>query len=307
MIKSDERYTLKEFLEKKHLKLEDLPFAVLQGDQGVVGDFFKTTVQMTTNEASYLDMLYEFGHSGLKRISYILESELNDITTDSPEYSTAAQTFRAYFINTVKFKYLNKWKKLYDTLNLEYNPIKPYDIKTTTNKNSHETATRDKSDDISKTEQNVGSKKDILDVTDDVTSTSNVKENGTNTDTRDGTDNNKVFGYNSEESVNYDENTNTDNRNSTTDNTTDSTSNDNRIRNDTRSISSQDDYTHTETNKYNTKDDNMREDIEESTRVGNIGNTTIQELVAQERELLNWQFWDVVFDDVDTIYTSGMF
>lgn len=307
MIRRDERFTLKQLLDENHFKNEDLPLSIFQKDNGDVGTFFKNTINVDENSASYLDMYYEFAHSGLKRISFLLESEFADITTEMPEYSTAAQTFRAYLINTVKFKYLDKWKKLYETLNLEYNPIKPYDIKTTENKNGNETFTSKKTDEISKTDKNNGTRKDILDVTDDVTSTSNIKETGTTDDTRDGTDANNVFGYNSNEATNYDENINYEKRNSKLENSTDNTSNDNRIRNDTRNVTLTDDNVHTENNSQNRNDTTTKEDINTTTRVGNIGNTTIQELITQERELLNWQFWDVVFDDLDRIYTSGMF
>lgn len=42
------------------------------------------------------------------------------------------------------------------------------------------------------------------------------------------------------------------------------------------------------------------------TRTGNIGNITLQELTNQQREMLQWQFWDVVFQDCDTVLTRGM-
>lgn len=49
------------------------------------------------------------------------------------------------------------------------------------------------------------------------------------------------------------------------------------------------------------RDNNIDRDI---TRKGNIGNTTNQELIRQERELLMYQFWDSVYKDMDDILTQ---
>lgn len=43
------------------------------------------------------------------------------------------------------------------------------------------------------------------------------------------------------------------------------------------------------------------------TRNGNIGNLTRQELIAKQRELLQWQFLDVVFDDLDKVLSCGAY
>lgn len=39
------------------------------------------------------------------------------------------------------------------------------------------------------------------------------------------------------------------------------------------------------------------------TREGNIGNVTMQQLTQQQREMLQWQFWDVIFTDTDKLLT----
>lgn len=44
-----------------------------------------------------------------------------------------------------------------------------------------------------------------------------------------------------------------------------------------------------------------------TTRTGNIGNITKQQLIEQQREMLQWQFFDQVFADCDTVLTRGMF
>lgn len=39
------------------------------------------------------------------------------------------------------------------------------------------------------------------------------------------------------------------------------------------------------------------------TRKGNIGNISMQDLTKKQREMLEWQFWDVVFSDTDKLLT----
>ena len=53
-----------------------------------------------------------------------------------------------------------------------------------------------------------------------------------------------------------------------------------------------------------TRDNEFERDV---TRKGNIGNRTNQELVRQQRDLLMFQFFDVVFDDVDRILTMSIY
>lgn len=45
--------------------------------------------------------------------------------------------------------------------------------------------------------------------------------------------------------------------------------------------------------------DNTREIV----RKGNIGNVTMQQLTEQQREMLQWQLWDVIFADTDKLLT----
>lgn len=41
------------------------------------------------------------------------------------------------------------------------------------------------------------------------------------------------------------------------------------------------------------------------TRKGNIGNTTLQELIDEQRRMLQWQFFNIAFADVDSVISSG--
>lgn len=57
------------------------------------------------------------------------------------------------------------------------------------------------------------------------------------------------------------------------------------------------------TNTYNRTNPKSRD----TSRVGNIGNTTIQELVKQEREKLMYQLWDTICLDLDSVLTRSKY
>lgn len=45
----------------------------------------------------------------------------------------------------------------------------------------------------------------------------------------------------------------------------------------------------------------------ELTRKGNIGNITKQELLEKERDVWQWQIWDVIFKDLDSVLTRSKY
>ena len=56
------------------------------------------------------------------------------------------------------------------------------------------------------------------------------------------------------------------------------------------------------------KTDSETEDVERSlNRSGNIGVTTTQQMLQQERELWNYNFFDSVFEDLDKVLTLGVY
>lgn len=145
-----------------------------------------------------------------------------------------------------------RWKKLWETMNYDYNPIENYNMKESS------TDTRDGSTEVDHTTigNNMGSNNTII------KNTSNIL--------------NSVYGFNSVESVNSDDSNGTSDGNST------ETSESN----------------NSETRKGNTtlSDKNLHS----LTRSGNIGVTTTQQMITQERELVIWKFFDdVVFADMD--------
>ena len=159
----------------------------------------------------------------------------------------------------IKYRFSNKWQKLVDTINLEYNPIKPYDMTI------------------------VDTKEDTMDAdTSTQSTTTNTREN-TEENSATSNNNNDIYGFNSSNAVPSDKSNNTSNDTTTT--------------------------TGTDTNERNIdieydRTNNVTRNI---TRNGNIGNTTQQELIKQERQILEYQFMDTVFNDLDSVFTRSKY
>lgn len=130
-----------------------------------------------------------------------------------------------------------------------------------------------------------------MDVSDDTTE--NVNNSGTdtlnetshenNTNNINTTDNNthKVYGFNSSNGNNADA--------------------------DERSIDSDETSENSKTNNSSHNFENTGNSNSERTilRKGNIGNKTFSELIVQEREQLQYQFLDVVYNDLDSVLTRS--
>ena len=91
------------------------------------------------------------------------------------------------------------------------------------------------------------------------------------------------YGFDSEDAVPTDVNTN-DNTTTTTGNTTGKGS-----------------------ASRSTNEDNKQLSGRNITRKGNIGNHTMQELVEQQRELLRYQIFDTIYEDLDSVLTRSRY
>lgn len=207
----------------------------------------------------HLDTLY-ITHSGDKFVAPIVYKLLgdDDFLDTSKRIVIATMIYEKYKVN---------WKKLYDTLTFEYEPIYNYDV------TEHEVIVEDED----------GTKTGTVNVVDsymrDVDSTSS----STNTDhSLDG-----VYGFNSNEAVNSD--------------VTDSNVTDNGTNTERRTDS--DDNT-TTNNLANTMDKTTTRDWN---RKGNIGVVSSQDLIVKERNLWLWNFFEQVFNDIDKEITLKVY
>lgn len=117
------------------------------------------------------------------------------------------------------------------------------------------------------------------------TNSSNKLDNGSRTsnETISGERDDSSYGFNSPQSVPTDES-----QNSSESSASDEISNSSTIET---------------SNEYTRSNPTTRE----LTRKGNIGNITKQELLEKERDVWEWQIWDVIFKDLDSVLTRSKY
>ena len=208
-----------------------------------------------------LDIEYFGNISGGKIVSPIIDRIVTNETISNAEITKIA--------NIIISMYYSKWIKLYNTLNLEYNPISNYDmLEVMTN-------------DITATQYGKTTTR-----TDNLTHA----KTGTETDVPNLTKNNskEVFGFNSAAAVD-------------TDNQSDVTTGSDQI-----TYNTQESDTGTQANVDSGSDTRTRN--YRLTRSGNIGVTTTQQMIEQERNIAIWDFfYKVVFPDVDRVMTIAIY
>lgn len=194
-------------------------------------------------------------------------------------------------VDWIKALYLKKWQKLYATMSLEYAPIENYSMiethQGTINNNgtlarssNNNTTTKGQND--SKTQNETG-----------VRGTETEKPNEKIAV------NNDIYAFDSEGAVkNTLQNTS---RTGTSENKTqtDTTSTTTEVNNGTQVV--------TATDTDNTTSNSVETNTYTLTRKGNIGVTTSQQMIQSERELWLWNFFEVVFQDLDKILTLSVY
>lgn len=255
-----------------------------------------------------VDYEYVFNHSGKKLISGLIISLLKSKgAEDTQNFGIFENGVDTSIMDIIVLRFADKWGKLVETLNFEFDPISPYEMKIDESTTDEMDST--KQNNMTSKRENSESRSETRDHTDKSQrdGTVNITENETLDDKKDGTSAHNVFGYNSTEEVSDSTESYNDNENSTRQNTSENTNSDTLDRTEKHTITATDALNESgsrdNTETYHRSNPTTRE----LTRKGNIGNTTRQELIAQQREMLQWQFWNVVFDDVDTVITRGMF
>lgn len=290
-----------------------------------------------------LDMKYHGNHSGMKKISPLLEALSNDDVIDNKDLTDIAN---------ILFEIYNKpWTKLYATMSLEYNPIENYrmvesEVANGTNTGTVETdnnVTYGKQNDVNETSANTGTVSDNTTLTKNTTqtTTNNLTDTVNNTveelpaevitknSSNSNTSQDSVFGFDSVDAVNTDKtvdngsvedtethsgkNTTTTQQSSTktgtveiSDTGTDTTAS---TRTDdlhyTKSYT--DSSSGTDTSKEKRTDALENHTDRTLTRSGNIGVTTSQQMIESERQLWLWKYFDIIFKDVDSLLTIDIY
>ena len=122
-----------------------------------------------------IDVDYIYNNSGLKSLScllynmikgYVMYADTNDLVIDSTgnhvTWDYVVTKMDQQIINTIiKIRFKDKWTKLIETLNYDYDPLSPYQMKVTDENNSNLTS------------NNTDSSSDTFDSNSDTTNTTN--------------------------------------------------------------------------------------------------------------------------------------
>ena len=210
-----------------------------------------------------LDIAYFTNHSGGKFCSPLVKFSIH------AESGLVGETQRRIIAKVIVAKYLNNWNHLWETNVAVYSPIHNYDMY--------------EERDLATTDDNVETTDGELSRTGTEGLTHGMVESTQHGRTED----NVGYKYGLNTTV-YQQNPSDENMSTeggttvTTDSGTDTT---------TRNLVDSTDQTVTE--------DNEGTEHEETHRYGNIGVTTTQKLIQEERNLWLWNFFDEVFNDLD--------
>lgn len=197
----------------------------------------------TTITGDLLDFEYMYNQSGDKIISPAVEKNLTDGELSTADFNKLC--------DVVWMMYNKRWARLWEILNVEFNPIENYSMSDVhTFEHGH-------------IETNSG--------------TDTTNRTGTDTVTHTGDNESEVSAFNSSS---YQD------ASKVTQNTTDL---------DTRNMADSLVHGHILTNSG--------VDTERTTRSGNIGITTSQQMAASSLELWKWNYFYDIFRDVDSIFT----
>lgn len=275
--------------------------------------------EWSTDDIESLDEEYLNNWSGEKEVSLVVNNLIDDGAT--------TVTVLDIITSLIKARYYTKWKKLHDTLTVEYSATSPYMMKVsdinhieggetgTNNSTNTRTPNLTESTASSKTANTTGNETNSNNV--NTKSTDIGTENGTEiTEVSDSTENG-IYGYNSSAAVGDTNssginNSSITNVNSTSD-SSDVTTNGSSSRDNTISSSESGNITKSSTGSETTaisgsdNKNNTEDSTRNITREGNIGNKTMQELLNEERDYWQWQLISVIFNDIDYVLAGGMY
>lgn len=251
-------------------------------------NLFNSLDMLEDNDFHSMDFDYIFNRSGLKTPSVMIEQIMYGYVVDMDgEYVITPEGKRVTWdyvllqidqdiIDTIiRVKFLKKWQGLADTLNIDYDPLNPFSMKIEENIDNN----------LSSNETNKNSRGTSY----------NSGSNGNN-NTTDNIENttgsaNQIFGFNSEDGVYSDS---VDGK---------------AISNRTNGNTYEDNFDSTEDSNYNSEGSYKRDNtiVRNTTRTGNIGNLSAQQLLEQQRQLLKYQIFETIYNDLDSVLTRSKY
>lgn len=251
---------------------------------------------------SQLDLGY-YSHSAQKLISPVVfdvSGNIDNIVNDSDlsELTTEQRTAIAGMIFNI---FNRKWSKLWNVYQITYDPKYNYVMDET--ETIERDVTRNSTDEGTIDTSNTGTITDSGSEGGSVTTDTAGSTTNTGTQSNDGTSNTEdgIFGFNSSISVGSDtsdnqtSNVRTDNLSSTNDETVTETRN--LTDGNTRTLDTTDVESRSITHSDSENDDTTRE----TNRAGTTGIYTPQQMLNEEIELWQWNFYKQVFEDIDSI------
>ena len=249
--------------------------------------FSKLNMQ-NENDFHSMDFDYMFNHSGLKTVSIMLEQLMYGyIVDENGEYVYTPEGKKVtwdYFVTQIdqdlinmiiRIKFLDKWNNLADTLSYDYDPLNPFSMSVEENMSGNLTS--------KSTNQNNRTNK--------YTGNGSSENDGTVDTEGNSSSEDKIYGFNSTTGVNSD------------------SSSDERTTKTTNKNTSSTEYTDDESSQYNSNEDYSRDNTSErnTTRKGNIGNLSAQQLIEQQRDMLKYQIFDIIYQDLDSVLTRSKY
>ena len=258
-------------------------------------------------DGDILDIEYHGNRSGNKIISPLLENFIDE--------TGISQANAKKICSLIYHKNIKNWTKLWNTLVVEYNPIENYNMTESSNETSESNGNSSLNDSLShignSNRKNTGnvtnSEETSSSMSDKKKNTGTINNNVTNSNTNQ----NELYGFNSSFSIPSDRNngSNTETNKTTNDitETVTGSSNENKSNTLTNNLKEENSNSFTDTKESKINDSKNSSNSHELSRKGNIGITTTQAMITQERVLCDWDFFNRVYDDIDGILVTNLF
>ncbi len=220
--------------------------------------------------------------------------DFDPIHIKSRDLITVNREFGEKLIDIIDMRFRNKWQRLYQTFESEYNPIDNYSMSEQEKEENGETREIKNSGENGTTKS---SRKEFNnDETTDLNTTATKKDTGTISNANNNTQENLLYGFNNEEpspqskNVNNGENTQTN----------DSLQNNTSIGKETYIAQNAEDFSEEENQNFNDKrnETGNKTRKREVIRKGNIGVTTTQQMILSEIELRKYDIYKQIYRDV---------
>lgn len=252
-----------------------------------------------------LDTAYILNRSGSKLVSPLVEQFLYNGSLPT------TQAAREIIARVLIVKYLNNWTKLWDTYVTTYDPTDNYDVTETRSftrtgsKNETASDTHTGTDTLQhgKTQSTTGTVTDSGSHTSDDTTTNNLTETVNHGKTQARSD--SVYGFNSDHAYPSEESDIVDGGSTTTRKTGtvdfDSTETDSNTRTHNLSVADtgSDVQTKNLTDAHTSGITSTDGGTESVRKRGNVGTSTYQRMIKEERALWIWNYFEQVFADLD--------